>query len=747
MRKNLLFSLLSLLFINTITAQYLLANNEIDQVGNGVSSVNNIKNNSNKTASVGLNSAAFLSLTYSSQSTSCASVSDGSIVGYASGGTLPYVYSITGISLPNNSTGIFNNLPSGSYTITVTDATLNSQSQNVVIANPINPLVVSSNATICAGGSTTLTVSGSNGSYAWVATPADPTLIAPNSPNPSVSPIVNTSYAVTSTVSTNKNLIFNGEFTFGNVGFTTDYQYLLSAPTGGIQKAYGIVANPNSWFSSFSNCTDHTTGTGKMMVIDGSTSNGGNDKFWSQIISTVANQNYTFSYWVQTVSTPNPATIAVKINGVLLGTNTAPATATCGNWTQYTFNWNSGSSTSATIEMYDTNTQVSGNDFAIDDITFTTSTSCAFTKSVNISITNLVINVPSNQAVCNGTLFPVLNFTSNQPGTTFTWTNSNPLIPIGSSGTGNITNLLATNTTSSPIVSTITVTGSLTGCADNIKQFTITINPSPKVVVNNIEKCTGDLTPSVITATPSPPGTYSYAWTVPATVTNPGNNATINNATVAGNYSVVITNTTTGCVSESATGTLQYIINCCPNDINIPVPETLCDNASCTTLTASYIDVKATTSYTVASIPYAPLTPLGNTGTSLCNIDDAYSAPVVMPFKFSFYGNCYNIFQISTNTYLTFNATNPNCVGSTSPWAFTAQIPALAQGITAFKNSIFFPMQDTNPAVATPAATPVDIRYIVDGFAPCRKLIINVKNMPLFSWYCTRITTKPTCFI
>ena len=64
-----------------------------------------------------------------------------------------------------------------------------------------------------------------------------------------------------------------------------------------------------------------------MMVIDGSTSNGGNDKFWSQIISTVANQNYTFSYWVQTVSTPNPATIAVKINGVLLGTNTAPAAA------------------------------------------------------------------------------------------------------------------------------------------------------------------------------------------------------------------------------------------------------------------------------------------------------------------------------------------------------------------------------------------------------------------------------------
>jgi hypothetical protein len=41
MRKNLLFSLLSLLFINTLAAQYLLPNSEIEQVGNSVNSVNN----------------------------------------------------------------------------------------------------------------------------------------------------------------------------------------------------------------------------------------------------------------------------------------------------------------------------------------------------------------------------------------------------------------------------------------------------------------------------------------------------------------------------------------------------------------------------------------------------------------------------------------------------------------------------------------------------------------------------------
>jgi len=319
-----------------------------------------------------------------------------------------------------------------------------------------------------------------------------------------------------------------------------------------MQKAYGIVVSPNSWFSAFSTCSDHTSGSGKMMVLDGSSTNAGNDKFWSQTIPTVVGQNYTFSYWVQTLATPNPASIEVKINGLTIGINNAPVTATCGNWTQYSFPWTSVG-TSAHIDLYDRTILVAGNDFAVDDISFTTTTSCPVSKTISIAVNTLIITVPANQTVCNGTLIPALNFTSNQSGTTYTWTNSNPLLPIGGSGIGNITNILANNTTSNPIVATITVTGSLSGCTNDVKQFTITINPTPKVIVNNIEKCTGDLTPAVITATPAFAGTYSYLWTVPVTVTNPGNVASFN-ATVAGNYTVVITNTVTGCISPPATG-------------------------------------------------------------------------------------------------------------------------------------------------------------------------------------------------
>ncbi|TRV25673.1 MAG: hypothetical protein EWV88_07515, partial [Microcystis wesenbergii Mw_MB_S_20031200_S109D] len=158
---------------------------------------------------------------------------------------------------------------------------------------------------------------------------------------------------------------------------------------------------------------------------------------------------------------------------------------------------------------------------------------------------------------------------------------------------------------------------------------------------------------------------------------------------------------------------------------------TLCENTNCTVLSASFVDIKDTSNYTVASIPYAPEQALGNFPTALCTVDDAYTQVVNIPFQFSFYGQCYNQFQLSTNTYLTFLANNTVCTAGSSPWAFTQSIPALAAGNAEFGASIFFPMQDTNPAV--PSTPAVSINYIVDGLAPCRKLIVNVKNMPLYS--------------
>ena len=261
-------------------------------------------------------------------------------------------------------------------------------------------------------------------------------------------------------------------------------------------------------------------------------------------------------------------------------------------------------------------------------------------KTTSIPLNSLLITVPNNQSVCNGTLISSLNFTSNQTGTIFNWTNDNPLLAIGTSGVGNINNVVATNNTSSPIVATITVTGSLNGFTDDVKQFTITVNPSlsPTIIcgtstpssvefdwsplagatsysisysvnsgtpfqtlnslvthytvtglnpndsvcititpvgssgtcfssttrcctasgcqtlpvtVNSSTVCQGYL--ATLIATPGIAGTYTYAWTVPAVAINPGNVASFSTA-VAGTYSVIITNVTTGCMSSSTSG-------------------------------------------------------------------------------------------------------------------------------------------------------------------------------------------------
>lgn len=76
---------------------------------------------------------------------------------------------------------------------------------------------------------------------------------------------------------------------------------------------------------------------------------------------------------------------------------------------------------------------------------------------------------------------------------------------------------------------------------------------SATVTVNNTYFCPGQT--ATVIATPGSSGTYSYVWTVPAGVPNPGNVASFTTST-AGVYSVVITNLTTGAVSPSSSGTV-----------------------------------------------------------------------------------------------------------------------------------------------------------------------------------------------
>ena len=185
----------------------------------------------------------------------------------------------------------------------------------------------------------------------------------------------------------NGNLITNGDFESGATAFTSDYV----PATGG---AYGPLSNQGEYMVStsaalthnnFLNCTDHTSGSGNMLVVNGS--NVANSTVWCQTINNITpNTDYAFSCWAQNVlNNTNISNLQFFVNGAQIGPVFNTSTQGC-LWQQFTETWFSGTSTSATICITNQNTTSAGNDFAIDDIVF--GPICTSTDTVNVSFEN-----------------------------------------------------------------------------------------------------------------------------------------------------------------------------------------------------------------------------------------------------------------------------------------------------------------------------------------------------------------------
>ena len=103
------------------------------------------------------------------------------------------------------------------------------------------------------------------------------------------------------------------------------------------------------------------------MMIDGATEPG--VVVWSEQISIVPNTYYDFSTWVCTLNPESRALLQFSINGTQVGDVFTAPSQTC-TWEQFSAVWYSGNSSTATISILDLNTEYSGNDFGLDDISF-----------------------------------------------------------------------------------------------------------------------------------------------------------------------------------------------------------------------------------------------------------------------------------------------------------------------------------------------------------------------------------------
>lgn len=148
-----------------------------------------------------------------------------------------------------------------------------------------------------------------------------------------------------------------------------------------------------------------------------------------------------------------------------------------------------------------------------------------------------------------------------------------------------------------------------------------------------------------------------------------------------------------------------------------------------TTLTADLSQCGAgsnpnqTTAYTVSSIQYVIQT---NTGTVVPLGDDSQSGIFNIGFTFCFYGQSYTQFRIGSNGWISLGAGVQPATFATSP--ISSVVPSVP------KNCIMGPWQDWNPGIGG------QVRYQVQGLAPCRKLVVSWIGVPMFSCTSTQGT-------
>ncbi len=166
-------------------------------------------------------------------------------------------------------------------------------------------------------------------------------------------------------------------------------------------------------------------------------------------------------------------------------------------------------------------------------------------------------------AVCIGTTPGTLSVTATGEGTlTYQWFDDGGAIKDATSSTYSPSGAVAGS-----FKYYVIVTGKCGSVTST--EVTVVVNALPTVATTITENSGNSSTDkaicqgasATITAAPGTDGTYTYSWTCPNGVTNPGSVNSFS-ATVAGTYTVVITNTATGCVSVASGVTL--IVNPLP---------------------------------------------------------------------------------------------------------------------------------------------------------------------------------------
>jgi hypothetical protein len=299
------------------------------------------------------------------------------------------------------------------------------------------------------------------------------------------------------------NLIVNGDFELGNQGFEspglTYGQYSIS------QGNYGISNNPESLNGAYVQIGDHTTGTGLMMVID---ANSLGQIVYSTNVAVEKDSTYGFSVWVTDVNKDfyNPPILTFVIDGVDLSNKIVFPDSTHA-WFQFNATWISTKTGTITIQLRNDNPSGNGNDFALDDVSFSALYDevirdtievipCKFmAKDTTGAFCETTLNLGT--AVIDLTQFNATVKTPDPKASVVSW---HTALPAGGS------NLVATPTAVTALDNSnfyAVVAHDDFPSGGDTAMVTITISPLPVVTFTAVpQKCAGDTATVTLVGTP-----------------------------------------------------------------------------------------------------------------------------------------------------------------------------------------------------------------------------------------------------
>ncbi len=176
------------------------------------------------------------------------------------------------------------------------------------------------------------------------------------------------------------NLVPNGDFSDGEVGFTTGYTAttLFShfntghydvLPIGNVVSVTSYYSNTSGGYGWNNVTTDPSGGNSNVFLADGSQASNPNTLVWKETVDVAPQTNYVFSFYAAEISTNSAEYNAIFVP-TIDGVSGVAHTLTSG-WAEYTYDWNSGSQTSAVLSLADTQTSNYYNDFVFTDVSLT----------------------------------------------------------------------------------------------------------------------------------------------------------------------------------------------------------------------------------------------------------------------------------------------------------------------------------------------------------------------------------------